>query len=706
MMEHHDLLVEIGTEELPPKALTRLSRAFHDEVVAQLKKADLNFEGSRWYATPRRMAFQVDALAAGQADRTITRRGPALTAAFDEEGLPTAAAKGFARSCGVEVDELEHMETGQGAWLVFRGHEPGRPTVELIPRFVEQALARLPIPRRMRWGELDVEFVRPVHWVVMLFGNDVIETSLLGVRAGRMTYGHRFHHPEAIPLNAPRDYAEVLQRQGYVIPDFEERRKVVRAQVEAVADELNGRAVIDEELLDEVTAIVEWPRALSGQFDRRFLEVPPEVIVSSMQGHQKYFPVVDAQGALLPSFIAVANIESRNPQAVKTGNERVIRPRFEDAVFFWHQDQKTRLHDRLPRLEKVLYQQQLGTLADKVRRVSQLAAEIGTQMCLEQQLILRAALLSKADLMTEMVHEFPELQGVMGRYYARLDGEPQDVADALFEQYLPRFAGDELPATPLGQTLALADRIDTLCGIFAIGRPPTGDKDPFGLRRAALGIVRIAVEKQINLDVLGLLRSAAGQCIFTIEKHVDQNHRSRQVPDREKIAADVHHFILERFKHYCLEQQFRADIIDAVVAVRAEDLADLFRRVNAVTVFQKMPEAGRLAAANKRIHNILKKNIRDEVPGIQEGLLAEPAEKALAAAVAELSGEVNRLIDGGRYEQALAVLARLGEPVDTFFDHVMVMVDDERLRRNRIGLVYRVSSLFLRVADLSRIQGG
>ena len=510
MSETRDLLIEIGTEELPPKALFNLALAFERGICDGLEKAGLPASNARRFATPRRLAVRVDQLPLRQADRRLERRGPALSAAFGPDGHPTKAAEGFARSCGANsVAELQRQETDKGAWLVHVSTEPGAATAELIPAIVESALAGLPIPKRMRWGDRDDQFVRPVHWVVLLFGDAVIPATIMGVQAGRETSGHRFHHPDPIRVTSPADYARQLAADAKVIVGFDERRDVIRAQAESMALQLNGIAVIKPELLDEVTSLVEWPVALAGNFEQRFLDVPAEALISTMQDNQRYFPVVDTHGKLLPHFITITNLESRDPAQVRAGNERVIRPRFSDAEFFWNQDRKRPLAERQEALKHVVFQQRLGTLADKSNRVAALARFIAGYSDSNPDWAERAARLAKCDLLTQMVQEFPELQGIMGRYCALHDQEATEVAQAQEEQYLPRFAGDRLPSSATGRTLALADRLDTLIGIFAIGQPPSGAKDPFALRRAALGVLRILIEGQIDLDLLAALECGA-----------------------------------------------------------------------------------------------------------------------------------------------------------------------------------------------------
>lgn len=685
-----DLLIEIGTEELPPKALLTLATAFEQGVCAGLEKAGLTNGAVHGFATPRRLAVLVERLPVRQPDRAIERRGPALSAAFGPDGTATRAAEGFARSCGVSVAELHRQETDKGAWLVHLSVEPGAATADLIPGIVLAALAGLPIPKRMRWGDRDDEFVRPVHWAVLLFGDEVIPATILGVAAGRETRGHRFHHPQLIRIAAPADYARQLAREGRVVADFAERRDTVRAQAEAVAAELRGTAVIKPELLDEVTALVEWPVALAGNFERRFLAVPAEALISTMQDNQRYFPVVDAQGRLLPHFITIANLESRDPAQVRAGNERVIRPRFSDAEFFWDQDRKQPLAARMESLKHVVFQQRLGTLADKSERVAALARLIGGQSHGNPDWAERAARLAKCDLLTQMVQEFPELQGIMGRYYALHDKEAPEVAQALEEQYLPRFAGDRLPQTATGRALALAERLDTLTGIFAIGQAPSGAKDPFALRRAALGVLRILIEGQLDLDVLTLIeRAAAG---FDPALHASH------------AVETVFEFVMERLRGYYLDQGVRTDTFEAVLDCRPTRPLDFDRRVRAVGAFRELPEAASLAAANKRIRNILKK-VETVLPfEVQPDLLVEDAEQALAGRLVELSSEVIPLMEAGLYGDALTRLASLREPVDAFFDQVLVMAEDPGLRTNRLALLNELGSLFLRVADFSRLQ--
>lgn len=694
-MSTRDLLIEIGTEELPPKALKKLSEAFGKGIVDGLKAADLAHGKVALFASPRRLAVLVSDLIANQADKTVEKRGPALTAAFDEEGNPSRAATGFAKSCGLNsVEELERLETDKGAWLVYRAEQPGQTTAALVPAIVSTSLDNLPIPKRMRWGDLDAEFVRPVQWLVLLFGDEVIDAEILSVRSGRETRGHRFHHPEPMYIAEPAGYAPLLETEGHVIADFATRREAVRAQVLEAGKRLGGRAVIDEALLDEVSSMVEWPKAIAGNFEERYLAVPAEALILTMKSNQKYFHVVDANGKLMPHFITVANIDSSNPDVVRDGNERVVRPRLADAEFFWTQDRKHKLEKHIDRLKTILFQKELGTLHDKTERVVQLAGSIATAMSGNKEWAERAAWLAKCDLMSEMVLEFPELQGIMGRYYALLDGEAEEVALAQDEQYMPRFAGDELPATATGQAVAIADKLDTLVGMFAIGQPPTGSKDPFALRRSALGLLRIIIECQLPLD----LREMVQQATAALGDKVTAKHVEQQAFD----------FMMDRLRAYYKDTGVAPEVFESVLAQQPTQPFDFDRRVRAVMHFQSLPQAESLAAANKRISNILRQ--ADEkgvsVPdAVETARLAEPAEQALAEQIGAMEKTVTPLFDRRDYEPALAQLAGLRETVDTFFDEVMVMVDDTALRDNRLALLAQLRNLFLRVADLSRLQG-
>ncbi len=698
LTQHRDFLVEIGTEELPPRALQKLMNAFSNGIAAGLAQAGLEHGTMHPYATPRRLAVHITALAASQPDRPIERRGPALNAAFDDQGLPTKATQGFARSCGIDVEQLEKLETDKGSWLVFRSTQVGCATAALLPAIIEQALAGLPIPKRMRWSSSRVEFVRPVHWVVLLFGDDVIDAEILGVRAGRETRGHRFHHPAAMYLAEPAAYAPLLETEGRVMPDFAARREAIRAQVIEAAVSFGGNAVIDDALLDEVTSLVEWPVTLIGQFEKRFLAVPQEALISTMKGNQKYFHVVDGNGKLMPCFITVSNIESRDPDKVREGNERVIRPRFSDAAFFWEQDCKQPLLSRLEKLKSVVFEEKLGTLYDKTMRIKHLTHTIIEMLGdtpffkSAKEHAERAAKLCKCDLLTSMVSEFPELQGIMGRYYTERDGENWQTAQAIEEHYLPRHAGDALPQSIPGQIVAIADRLDTLIGIFAIRQEPSGDKDPYALRRAALGTLRIIIESKpkLDLDLYQLLITAMANLPHTLQK--------------DNAAQQVFDFMMERLRGYYHEQGIRPDVFEAVLANRPTRPADFDRRIHAVKMFRALPEAESLAAANKRIRNILRQ-AKDTIPDtVDEGLFKEPIEHNLYKQIQHLRREVLSTDEtAGTYQNSMSKLATLRETVAAFFDKVMVMADDAALRANRLALLKQLGDLMNHVADISRL---
>jgi glycyl-tRNA synthetase beta chain len=690
-MSTRDLLIELGTEELPPKALKKLIVSFEASIKQGLEKAELGFSSIRSYAAPRRMAVIVNDLELRQQDRLVDRRGPAITAAFDEEGNPTKAVQGFARSCGVEVADLEKMETDKGAWLVFKQQQTGAETSSLIPDILQQALNDLPIPKRMRWGDLPGEFVRPVHWLVLLLGDDVIPLELLGVTSGRDSFGHRFHHPEAIRIQSAQTYAPQLETEGHVLVDMKARREAIYGQVLELAAKLGGEAVLNEGLLDEVTGLVEWPVALSGSYDKRFLELPAEALISSMEEHQKYFAVRNKTGELLPYFITICNIESRDPAQVVSGNERVILPRLSDSAFFWETDRKRPLADRQEQLKTIIFQNKLGTVFDKSSRVAKLAAVIAGEIGGEAKLAERAGLLAKCDLVTEMVGEFPDLQGIMGRYYARLDGEHDDVAEALDEQYLPRFSGDKLPATKTGQAVSLAEKLDTLVGLFGIGQPPTGVKDPFALRRAALGVLRIVIENKLDVDLQALVRQA------------QQGFDSQLTQD--DITEQVTRYFFERLRGYAMDKGVKADVFESVLAVQPTRPLDFMQRLNAVTEFRGIEAAESLAASNKRISNILRKNDAEgEGTQVDSKLLNESAEQALADKLVEVTKQVKPLVEKADYAGVLRELAGMRETVDGFFDHVMVMADDEAVRNNRLALLNQTRALFLGVADISYLQ--
>ena len=689
MIMKENFLVEIGTEELPPKALKTLATSFADNVEAELNQAGLTFDKIEWFAAPRRLAVKVLNLATQQPSKEIEKRGPAVSAAFDAEGNPTKAAEGWARGCGITVDQAERIATDKGEWLVHRAKIEGQPTKNLLNDIVANALAKLPIPKPMRWADKTVQFIRPVHTVTMLLGDELIEGEILGVASARIIRGHRFLGEKEFEIQHADQYPQLLREKGSVVADFNERKAEILAKSQAKATALGGVADIEESLLEEVTSLVEYPNVLAAKFEERFLAVPAEALVYTMKGDQKYFPIYDKDGKLLPHFIFVSNINPEDPTAIIEGNEKVVRPRLTDAEFFFKTDLKQKLVDRLPRLETVLFQQQLGTLKDKTDRIEQLAGEIAKQIGADEAKAKRAGLLSKCDLMTNMVFEFTDTQGVMGMHYARHDGEDEEVAVALNEQYMPRFAGDELPKSLVASAVALADKFDTLTGIFGIGQAPKGSADPFALRRAALGALRIIVEKNLPLDLEDLVKKSAA--LFG-DKLTNQN-----------VVADVVDFMLGRFRAWYQDEGIAVDVIQAVLARRPTRPADFDARVRAVSHFRTLDSAEALAAANKRVSNILAK--ADAAIGeINLTACVEPAEKALAEAVLALRTEVQPLIAQGDYTTVLDKLANLRAPVDSFFDNVMVNAEDPALRQNRLAILNTLQGLFLQVADISVLQ--
>ena len=688
-MTTQNFLVEIGTEELPPKALKTLATSFADNVEAELNQAGLSFDKIEWFAAPRRLAVKVLNLATQQPSKEIEKRGPAVSAAFDAEGKPTKAAEGWARGCGITVDQAERIATDKGEWLVHRAKIEGQPTKNLLNDIVANALAKLPIPKPMRWADKTVQFIRPVHTVTMLLGDELIEGEILGVASARTIRGHRFLGEKEFEIQHADQYPQLLRDKGSVVADFNERKAEILAKSQAKATALGGVADIEESLLEEVTSLVEYPNVLAAKFEERFLAVPAEALVYTMKGDQKYFPIYDKDGKLLPHFIFVSNINPEDPTAIIEGNEKVVRPRLTDAEFFFKTDLKQKLVDRLPRLETVLFQQQLGTLKDKTDRIEQLAGEIAKQIGADEAKAKRAGLLSKCDLMTNMVFEFTDTQGVMGMHYARHDGEDEEVAVALNEQYMPRFAGDELPKSLVASAVALADKFDTLTGIFGIGQAPKGSADPFALRRAALGALRIIVEKNLPLDLEDLVKKSAA--LFG-DKLTNQN-----------VVADVVDFMLGRFRAWYQDEGIAVDVIQAVLVRRPTRPADFDARVRAVSHFRTLDSAEALAAANKRVSNILAK--ADAAIGeINLTACVEPAEKALAEAVLALRTEVQPLIAQSDYTAVLDKLANLRAPVDSFFDNVMVNAEDPALRQNRLAILNTLQDLFLQVADISVLQ--
>jgi len=689
-MSAHDLLFELLTEELPPRTLPALSLALTTGLAKGLDTAGIPHGEVRGFATPRRLAVQVKKLAEHQPDKQVERRGPPLANSFDAQGAPTQAASAFAKNCGVPVAELAQLKTDKGAWLVFRGTERGSATTALLVDIVNQAIAGLPIAKRMRWGARTAEFVRPVHGVVLLYGETLVPAEVLGLQTGRVTLGHRFHAPKPITLKSAVGYESRLRR-AKVVADFEARRELIRLGVAAAAAGTGegATALIESDLLDEVTALVEWPVPIAGRFEQRFLSLPREVVIATVQDHQRYFPVQDADGKLSGWFITVSNIESRDPSKVREGNERVVRPRLSDAAFFWDQDRKISLGEHAARLSGMTFQTKLGTYADKTLRVKALAQSIGGRIG-AGPLVGRAAELAKADLMTAMVGEFPELQGTMGRYYAQAQGEPEELARALEEHYRPRYAGDSLPATKTGQAVALADKIDTLVGIFAIEQRPTGAKDPFGLRRAALGLLRILLEGRLELDLFEVLAEAAGA----------------QPVQRAGVIEEVYDFIAERLRGLLLEEPgTTVEMLDAVFANRPRSPLDAVTRLKALKEFLLLPEAGILAGINKRISNILKKTSLNSDATVDPAALAEEAERQLHKVMSDLRIPVQDAAAQHRYADSLKALVGLRAPVDDFFERIMVMDEDLARRNNRLALLRDVQLLLGGVADLSRLPG-
>ena len=689
-MSENTFLVEIGTEELPPKALRSLAESFAANVTAELDNAGLAHGKVEWFAAPRRLALKVANLAAAQADREVEKRGPAIAQAFDAEGKPSKAAEGWARGCGITVDQAERLTTDKGEWLLYRAHVKGESTEALLPNMIASSLAKLPIPKLMRWGASDVHFVRPVHTVTLLLGDKVIPATILGIPSDRVIRGHRFMGEPEFTIDHADQYPQILLERGKVIADYEQRKAKIKADAEEAARKIGGQADLSESLLEEVTSLVEWPVVLTAKFEEKFLAVPSEALVYTMKGDQKYFPVYDNAGKLLPNFIFVANIESKDPQQIISGNEKVVRPRLADAEFFFNTDRKKRLEDNLPRLETVLFQQQLGTLRDKTDRIQALAGWIAGQIGADVNHATRAGLLSKCDLMTNMVFEFTDTQGVMGMHYARHDGEAEDVAVALNEQYQPRYAGDALPQSLVACSLAIADKMDTLAGIFGIGQHPKGDKDPFALRRAALGVLRIIVEKNLPLDLQTLTEEAV------------RLYGSKLT--NAKVVDEVVEFMLGRFRAWYQEEGHAVDTIQAVLARRPTKPADFDARVKAVSHFRPLEAAAALAAANKRVSNILAKSTETLNDSVRASVLKDAAEIQLATHLVVLRDKLQPYFAAGNYQEALVELAALREPVDAFFDNVMVMADDAEVRVNRLTLLSKLRELFLQVADISVLQ--
>lgn len=689
-MKFENLLVEIGTEELPPKALRTLAESFLASFTEELNKAELPYTAAKWFAAPRRLAISIEQLATAQQDKVVEKRGPSVKAAFDADGNPTKAAQGWARGNGIDVADAERLVTDKGEWLVYHAKVTGVETTSLIPAMVQTALDKLPIPKRMRWGANTAQFIRPVHTVTMLLGDAVVAGSILGIESARTIRGHRFMGEASFELAHADDYQQSLLERGKVMVDYQQRKAIIKADAEAAAAKLGGTADINEDLLEEVASLVEWPVVLTASFEEKFLEVPAEALVYTMKGDQKYFPVFDADGKLMPNFIFVANIESKDPQQIISGNEKVVRPRLADAEFFFNTDKKQTLESRLASLGTVVFQKQLGTLKARVERIADVAGFIAESLGTDGADAQRAGLLSKTDLMTNMVMEFTDTQGTMGMHYARLDGETEAVAVALEEQYKPRFSGDSVPTAITSCAVALAEKLDTLTGIFGIGQAPKGAADPFALRRAAIGTLRIIVENKLNLDLRDLVAKA-------IAAHGENLTNAN-------TADDVVEFLMGRFRAWYQDKGVATDVILSVLARYPTKPADFDARIYAVSHFRTLEPALALAAANKRVSNILTK-VDGELPSdINPALLQEDAETALNDALNALAPQLAPLFEQGEYQAALTLLAGLREAVDNFFEHVMVMADDQALRNNRLALLNKLQGLFLKAADISLLQ--
>ncbi|MGO4095811.1 glycine--tRNA ligase subunit beta [Vibrio cholerae] len=684
-----EFLIELGTEELPPKQLRTLAEAFAANFAAELAAADIAHEGVTWFATPRRLALKVANLAESQPDRVVEKRGPAVNVAFDADGKPTKAAEGWARGNGITVEQAERLVTDKGEWLLFKEQVQGQQTASVVVEMAAKALANLPIAKPMRWGDKETQFIRPVKTLTILFGSELIQGEILGVASARTIRGHRFMGEAEFTIESAEQYPAILEERGKVIADYATRKAMIIEGSQQAAQQLGGIADLEDALVEEVTSLVEWPVVMTAKFEEKFLKVPAEALVYTMKGDQKYFPVYDASKKLLPNFIFVSNIESKEPRHIVEGNEKVVRPRLADAEFFFNTDRKRPLVDRLPLLENAIFQQQLGTIKDKTDRITELAGYIAEQIGADVEKSKRAGLLAKCDLMTSMVFEFTDTQGVMGMHYARHDGEAEEVAVALNEQYMPRFAGDELPSRGVSAAVAMADKLDTIVGIFGIGQAPKGS-DPFALRRASLGVLRILVEYGYPLDLVDLIAKA---------KSLFGNRLTNANVEQEVIE-----FMLGRFPTWYQDAGFSIDIIQAVLARNPTKPADFDQRVKAVSHFRALEEAEALAAANKRVGNILAKYDGELGEEIDLALLQEDAEKALAEAVEIMAEALEPAFATGNYQEALSKLAGLRAPVDAFFDNVMVMADDEALKKNRLTLLNKLRNLFLQIADISLLQ--
>ena len=693
------ILFELGCEELPPKSLKTLRDALQASVTEQLNELDISFDSIKAFAAPRRLALQIEGISEKQPDRTEEKRGPAIKAAFDADGNPTRAAMGFAKGLGIEASELTTINTDKGDYVGYVQTVQGQATTELLPAIFQTALDNLPIVKRMRSGASRNEFVRPVQWVVLMQDSTVIDATIQGHQTGNQTRGHRFHSPEYHTITHANDYEQLLNGLKVVV-DFDKRQAFINNQVQALAAEVNADAIVPQSLLDEVTALVDFPIALRASFEPRFLQVPQEALISTMQADQKYFCLTDKAGKLQPYFIFITNIQSKDPNQIIEGNEKVVRPRLADAEFFFLQDQKQPLFALTESLKTRVFQDKLGTIWEKSERIAKLAAFIAALMQQQGQQIdidetVRAGILSKADLASSLVGEYPELQGIAGTYYARLNNEPEAVAASLEEQYLPKFSGDVLPKTAVGICLALADRLDTLVGIFAIGQAPTGSKDPFSLRRSAIGILRILIEKQLPINLVAL---------------VEQAIKGYSSSDGSKIAkmgdtfTQVMAFLNSRYRAMYTEQGVSVDTIQAVQAINPHMPLDFDQRIRAVQTFSELPQASMLADSNKRVANILAKSEGAVADEVNASLLTEDAEKLLYQTVQQAQLDVMPLLDTANYTQVLQTLVSLDAPLTQFFVDVMVNSEDPALKANRLALLKQVRALFLTVADISELQ--
>lgn len=685
-MTNKNLLLELGTEELPPKSLRNLAQSLHDSFVKQLKDEGLEFASSKWYATPRRLALFIEGLADKQEDKEVEIKGPAVKAAFDAEGNPTKAALGWANANGISIDQAQRLETPKGAWLYIKTLKKGKQAVEVVPEMFKNALKALPIPRLMHWGAKREEFVRPVHTLCMLFGDELINGSILGVESSKTINGHRFLGQQKVTINSADSYVEQLRNEGSVVADYDERKASIIKQVTDIANSVNGVADLDDALVEEVTSIVEEPHIFKASFEERFLKVPAEALVYTMKGDQKYFPIYDKEGKLLPVFAFASNINPKDPTSLVSGNERVVRPRLSDAEFFFNTDRKHSLESLFERLETIVYQKDIGTIAFRSNCVEKLAKYIASLIGADETKAARAAHLAKCDLASTMVTEFTDTQGVMGMHYAELDGEDPDVAQAIFEQYCPRFAGDKIPTKGVEIAVSLAEKIITLVGIFGINMLPKGDKDPFGLRRAAIGLVRIVLENNLSFNFVKVIEEACNI--------LDDKVKAKDTKDQ------VVNFVYNRLKAYYQDQNIEASIFLAVLSTAPVDLLDFDKRVKAVKSFKDLPAAENLASAYKRVNNILSKATVSE-GNVDKALLSEDAEKALSTALDTVSPKVNNLYTQGDYTQALATLSELKEPVDNFFDKVMVNADDPKVKENRLHLLQQLHNLIGKTADIS-----